>query len=136
MTYRLTITAPAFQHILQQTTTTSQRPFIYPAGLSRVQDSLEFLLHTTPGSLRSLNHSSVSVVGCNILSNDVLRTLVREESLPRSREHPGVLLVVGHRAAAGYLGGICLEGGDVKPLAAVHVLGPGLLQVRLLAQVP
>src|SRR5437016_3339301 len=82
MTYRLTITAPAFQHILQQTTTTSQRPFIYPAGLSRVQDSLEFLLHTTPGSLRSLNHSSVSVVGFNILSNDVLRTLVREESLP------------------------------------------------------
>jgi hypothetical protein len=124
MRHHLTITLAALRHCLAQFATWPGRAVRLTAGVSRLPDRFELLLHTPPPEaldLPGLVDISVIPAGRASIHDALLRP-----------DRPSALVALG--GAAGEIGGVFLSSTGAVPIDSISLVGPGM--PRLLADPP
>jgi molybdopterin/thiamine biosynthesis adenylyltransferase len=125
MQHHLTISDPALRELLRRLAMNPDHVAVCPAGVSRLGDRTEWLVHALrrqppwpDGGARS-----VFVAADRI---EHLPGRLRATLAERLVDASTVVLALGIGRAAGHGAGVCRTGGVVLPLDGVGVVGPGM----------
>jgi hypothetical protein len=121
MEYKVVISDGLFRRALEQLASGSTGRVVYPAGISRLGDQVEFLAGGAPGS-----EASVVMQGVNRREGfaDALRV---DTGL-----HSGVVLALGVGAAAGLVAGVRVVPDGLAPLNQIDIIEAGLPRIDLM----
>jgi len=127
---RLTITAPAFRALAAGLAANPQRATSCTAGLSRLPDRREFLLHEVSWESAPPDRERPAVV---VRSAPTVKDLPLELQGAVSRLHGriGLALALGTGRAAGHLAGLCSTRHGAERLDELAIAGAGMPLARL-----
>jgi hypothetical protein len=131
MPYHLTLTEPAFRQLVDGLTTDPTRVAACPAGVSRLPDRVELLVHTVRWQPAPANDTTphVFVIGADNATH--LAHSLRTALSRCPADTTNALLALGVGAATGHLAGICRTPRGIEPLHSLTLIGAGLPRIYL-----
>ena len=128
--YRLTLTEVALRQLVTQLAADPERRAFCPAGISRLPERIEWLVHEVRGRPVDANASAaVMVVGA--AGEAALQAALRAAPRQLPSGSWTAVIGIGVGPAAGRVAGWCPAADGLRPLDAIQVTGPGLPQVSL-----
>ncbi len=126
MTYNLTITETAFRRLVDELTANAARIIVCPAGLSRLPNRMEFLVHLIRNQPAQADSATPLVLFMGADNAACLTAICQDALLRRDDGATAVCLAIGIRNAAGNLAGICHTLQGTQPLHTLTIVGAGL----------